>query len=139
MVEARLKSLIAFVLIILPPTALAQSESTTSGQLDGYEFQYTYEDGGEVILTLYDGMVKFVWIQGPMKGNKAQDLPYRSRMIDDDVYFLNWHNKELGAFPTLYIDIPGKRIFGSALIWYRSEEVVELFDSAVITRVERRR
>ena len=58
--------------------------------------------------------------------------------IGDDVYFLNWHNKEVGSFPTLYIDIPGQRIFGSALIWYKSEEeMVELFDSAVITRVER--
>ncbi len=117
---------------------MAQDASISSDQLDGYEFQYTYEDGGEVILTLYNGLVKFEWIQGPMKGAKGEDLPYRSRLIDEDVYFLNWHNTEVGSFPTLYIDIPGKRIFGSALIGYKSEEeTVELFDAAVITRIER--
>ena len=37
----------------------AQSETNNSGHLDGSEFQYTYEDGSEVVLTFYDGLVVF--------------------------------------------------------------------------------
>ncbi|MEM8766089.1 MAG: hypothetical protein AAGE43_01495 [Pseudomonadota bacterium] len=136
--EVNLRAKLLCLLWLVAPAASAEDASISSSQLDGYEFQYTYEDGGEVILTLYDGLVEFEWIQGPMKGAKGQGLPYRSRLIDEDVYFLNWHNKENGNYPTLYIDIPGKRIFGSAVIGYNSEaETVDLFDSAVITRVER--
>ena len=112
----------------------AQTETNNTGHLDGSEFQYTYEDGSEVVLTFYDGLVKFKFLQGPLAGETDQDIPYRSRLIDDQVYFIDWHNEPVGSFVTLYIDVPRSRLFGSALIWYKSEKSMELFDAAVITR-----
>ena len=128
----------AIILLILFMTfaSQAQTEATGSGHLDGSEFQYTYEDGSEVVLTFYDGLVKFEFLQGPLAGQADQDLPYRSRVIDDQVYFIDWHNEPVGSFVTLYIDVPRSRLFGSALIWYNSDEPVELFDAAVITRAD---
>ncbi|MEM1434270.1 MAG: hypothetical protein AAGG11_09470, partial [Pseudomonadota bacterium] len=104
--------------------------------LDGYELQYRYEDGGEVVLSFYDGLVKCKWLKGPMTGTKQDDLPYQIQAIDEQVFLVRWHNVDAGSFVTLYIDLAGKRIFGSALIGYRSEEPVELFDSATITRID---
>lgn len=132
------RPLIFLLFLFIPLAVLAQAgpQTVQSGHLDGSEFQYTYEDGSEVVLTFYGGKVKFEFLQGPLAGETDQDIPYRSRAIDDQVYFIDWHNEAVGSFVTLYIDVPRSRIFGSALIWYKSEQPVELFDAAVITRAE---
>jgi hypothetical protein len=132
--EINMRKAIFFLVLCMAFSVQAQMETANSGHLDGSEFQYTYEDGSEVVLTFYDGLVKFEFLQGPLAGETDQDLPYRSRVIDDQVYFIDWHNEPVGSFVTLYIDVPRSRIFGSALIWYNSEKPVELFDAAVITR-----
>ena len=107
-------------------------------ELNGTELQYTYEDESEVVLSFYDDMLMFEWIKGPFKGTTGRDLSYRSRQIGTGIYLVNWHVVEAGSFPTLYIDIARRRVFGSAIIGYRSAEPFLLFDSAVISRVERK-
>ena len=106
-----------------------------SKALDGMELQYTYEDGGEVVLTFYSGMLKFVFLNGPLAGTTHDDLAYRCRELDEQVFFLRWHNKAVNSFVTLHVDLPRRRIFGSALIWYGTEHEVELFDAALITDI----
>ncbi len=108
---------------------------SSSTLLDGVELQYKYEDGGEVVLAFYDGCVRFEFLNGPLAGTKHEDLTYLSRELDEKVYFVRWHNKDVGSYVTLYIDLPRSRVFGSALIWYSSDEPVDLFDAAVISRV----
>ncbi len=130
---------VAFFLVLFSAYSIqAQEEIDRPGLLDGSEFQYTYEDGSEVVLTFYDGFVRFKFLQGPLAGETDQDIPYRSRQIDDQVYFIGWHNEPVGSFVTLYLDVPRARLFGSALVWYNSDEPVDLFDAAVITRAELR-
>ena len=133
-----MKIVISLLYLFMTFSIQAQTETPKSGHLDGSEFQYTYEDGSEVVLTFYDGLVKFEFLQGPLAGEKDQDLPYRSRVIDEKVYFIDWHNKAVGSFVTLHIDVPRSRLFGSALIWYNSDKPIELFDAAVITRADLR-
>ncbi|GAB5415755.1 MAG: hypothetical protein Cons2KO_33580 [Congregibacter sp.] len=111
--------------------------SSSASLMDGLELQYTYEDGGEVVLGFHDGCVRFEFLNGPLAGTKHADLPYLARSLDEDVYFVRWHNKDAGSYVTLYIDLPGDRLFGSALIWYSSDEPVDLFDAAFISRVSR--
>ena len=110
---------------------------SSSTLLDGIELQYKYEDGGEVVLSFYDGHVRFEFLSGPLAGTKFSDLAYLSRALDEQVYLIRWHNKEVGSYVTLYIDLPGKRVFGSALIEYSSDNPVDLFDAAIISRVSR--
>jgi phenolic acid decarboxylase len=131
-----MRKVILLLILFVAFSVKAQTEINNSGHLDGSEFQYTYEDGSEVVLTFYDGLVKFEFLQGPLAGETDRDIPYRSRLIDDQVYFIDWHNEPVGSFVTLYIDVPRSRLFGSALIWYNSDESIELFDAAVITRAE---
>ena len=111
--------------------------SSSASLMDDLELQYRYEDGGEVVLAFHDGCLRFEFLNGPLAGTKHADLPYLARSLDDDVYLVRWHNKDAGSYVTLYIDLPRNRLFGSALIWYSSEEPVELFDAAVISRVSR--
>ncbi len=110
---------------------------SSSTLLDGVELQYMYEDGGEVVLAFYDGYVRFEFLNGPLAGTKHEDLAYLSRELDEQVYFVRWHNRDVGSYVTLYIDFPRSRVFGSALIWYSSDNPVDLFDAAVISRVSR--
>lgn len=110
---------------------------SSSTLLDGIELQYVYEDGGEVVLAFYDGYVRFEFLNGPMAGTRHDDLAYLSRELDDQVYLVRWHNKDVSSYVTLYIDFPRSRVFGSALIWYSSDDPVDLFDAAVISRVSR--
>ena len=131
-----MKLVLLLYAILISPALLAEAERSTNTELNGTELQYTYEDGAEVILAFYDDKLKFEWIAGPFKGTKRQDLPYQSRRIDNGVYLINWHDVGPGSFPTLYIDIPSKRVFGSAIIGYRSDEPFVLFDAAKISRVE---
>lgn len=105
--------------------------------LDGVELQYTYEDGGEVVLAFREGLVSFEFLNGPMEGTRHDNLPYLSRELDEQVFFVRWHNKEVDSYVTLYVDLPRQRVFGSALIWYSSDNPVDLFDAAVITRISR--
>jgi hypothetical protein len=116
----------------LKDTLGAGSSSTL---LDGVELQYTYEDGGEVVLCFYNGRVRFEFLNGPMEGTKHDDLAYLSRELDERVYLVRWHNRDVGSYVTLYIDLPRRRVFGSALIWYASDDPIDLFDAAVISRV----
>lgn len=111
------------------------TDSADSRALDGTELQYTYEDGGEVVLTFYEGQLKFAFLNGPLAGTTHDDLAYRCRELDDGIYFLRWHNTEVNSFVTLHVDLPRRRVFGSALIWYGTENETELFDAAVITDV----
>ena len=89
------------------------------------------------MLAFYEGCVRFEFLNGPMAGTKHEDLAYLSRKLDEEVFFVRWHNKDAGSYVTLYVDLPRSRVFGSALIWYSSDDPVDLFDSAVISRVSR--
>ena len=105
--------------------------------LDGTELEYTYTDGGSVVLNLYDGLIKYRWIAGPNEGMTGEGFPYSAKFIGDDRYMVVWRSAESRFFVTMIINLEQRTLFTSALSGYETEEEVVLFDEATIHRVER--
>ena len=105
--------------------------------LDGTELEYTYTDGGSVILNFYDGLLKFRWIAGPNEGATGEGFEYNARMIGDDRYMVVWQMVEARNYLTMVIDLGSRALFTSALMGYGTDQEGVLFDEATIHRVER--
>jgi hypothetical protein len=105
--------------------------------LDGTELEYTYTDGGSVILTFYDGLLKFHWIAGPAAGTAEEGFGYRAMVIGEDRYLVVWRMEEANNFLTMVIDLGNRALFTSALMGYESDQENVLFDQATIHRIDR--
>ncbi len=103
--------------------------------LDGYELEYTYTDGGAVVLTFYDGMLKYRWLSGPFEGVEESDKNYQSTMIRDGLYLVNWHDSENSNFVTQAIDLEDNILHATAIIGYGTADEIVLFERATIERV----
>ena len=115
--------------------ALAQDADPQA--LDGTELEYTYTDGGSVILGFYDGLIRYRWIAGPNEGVTGEGFDYDAKMIGDDRYMVVWGSAEARNFLTMVIDLEQHSLFTSGLMGYGTEEESVLFDEATIHRVER--
>jgi len=105
--------------------------------LDGTELEYTYSDGGAVVLTFYDGLLKFRWIAGPFEGVTGEDLAYNARAVADDIFLVNWHDLDGPSFVSLVINLQQNTLYSSALLGYQTDGELSLFDEATIERLER--
>ncbi len=105
--------------------------------LDGAELEYSYTDGGAVVLTFYGGLLKFRWIAGPFTGETGEDLAYKVRSVGDDIFLVNWHDTEGQTFVSLVINFQSNKLYSSALLEYQTDQELALFDEATIERVQR--
>ena len=115
--------------------ALAQDNDPHA--LDGMELEYTYTDGGSVVLTFYDGLLKFLWTAGPNEGAAGEGFEYSAKMIGDERYMVMWRMEEANNFLTMVIDLESRALFTSALMGYETDQEGTLFDEAEIQRVDR--
>ena len=69
--------------------------------LDGLELDYTYEGGGQIIASFSHGRLKYRWLSGPFEGVEESGLNYQSRHVRDEIYLVNWHDKDNSNFVTL--------------------------------------
>ena len=123
------------------PAAASAAPATmtiTSAQPpDGLELDYTYEGGGQIILSFSHGRLKYRWLSGPFEGVEESGLNYQSRHVRDEIYLVNWHDKGNSNFVTLIIDLARKKVHSSALLYYGSEKEVESFAEAAINHASR--
>jgi phenolic acid decarboxylase len=105
--------------------------------LSNIELEYTYSDGGAVVLKIGDGILGYRWIAGPSAGYEVTERSYQSRKIAAEVYLVNWHDSENSDYVNLVIDLNEMVVHGSALAAYDSETPFAFFDLAKIARVER--
>ncbi len=103
-----------------------------SKMLDGKSFQYAYEDGGKVLLTFYDGKLKYNWLEGIFKGVEESGLTYIARRVSESQYLVNWYDKGNNNFVTLLIDLHSLTLYSSALLYFNSEKEGTFFDEANI-------
>jgi uncharacterized secreted protein with C-terminal beta-propeller domain len=101
--------------------------------LSQIELEYTYSDGGTVVLTMNEKL-SYRWTAGSFKGVAVSDRIYRSRRIGDEMYLVNWHDKENKNFVSLIIDLKNQKVYGSGLIAYETENETSGFDEATINR-----
>jgi hypothetical protein len=110
-----------------------------SGQqaLSNIELEYTYSDGGAVVLKIGDGILGYRWIAGSSAGYEVTERRYQSRKIAAEVYLVNWHDSENSDYVNLVIDLNEMVVHGSALAAYDSETPFAFFDLAKIARVDK--
>lgn len=120
---------------LLPGVAFSQDADPHA--LDGTELEYTYTDGGTVVLNFYDGLVKFRWVAGPNEGQSGEGFPYRAKLIGNDRYMVIWQMVEARNYMTMVVDLGQRALFTSGLLSYGTDDEAILFEQATIHRVER--
>ncbi len=105
--------------------------------LDGTTIDWTYTSGAGMLLVFEDGLARYEWVSGPRKGRSANDIPYQSREIGEDMVLINWVQPEKPDFITLIFDFGKKTAFSSGLIGYGTDRQRNLFLDGVINKVER--
>ncbi len=104
--------------------------------LDGYEFNYQYQSGHAIHIEFESGKLTYQWIAGTNEGNPAKTLPYLSRKIDDQIYLINWHEKEHNNFITLVLNLRNQMVASSVIVDYDQEEPVIAFQGGVIEQLK---
>ena len=112
-----------------------RAQESDQQALSNIELEYTYSDGGAVVLKIGDGILGYRWIAGSSAGYEVTELRYQSRKIAAEVYLVNWHDSENSDYVNLVIDLNEMVVHGSALAAYDSETPFVFFDIAKIARV----
>ena len=105
--------------------------------LDGMNFQYFYDAGGGLKIAFAEGKLQYEWISGPRKGTHAENIPYQSRKIGDEVYLINWHQPDKPDFVSLVIDLKEKRLYSSAILRYGTGNEMIHFKEAAIKNIKK--
>lgn len=136
--KARKSLILLIVLFIFSGiTNLKAEEKNAEHLLDGTSLVYYYQNGAGISMQLYDGKLKYEWISGPAKGNSGKDIPYLSRKIGDEMYIINFHQKEKGNFITLIFNFKQNVMCGSNLLRYGTDKEKIGFHGGIIEHVKR--
>lgn len=125
----------ALLLMLASSARVAMAQEASPQLLDGMEIEYTYADGGTVVMKFGNGRLSYRWMAGPFAGTAVAHRIYQSRQIGEGVYLVSWHDAKNRNFATLVFDLERNREYGSALVGYGTDQAAFLFDEAVIRRV----
>ena len=127
------------LLLVLTVLSAFSAHAQEPGQqaISNVELEYTYSDGGAVVLKIDDGNLGYRWIAGPSAGYEVSGRTYRSREIGDEVYLVNWHDSENKDYVVLVIDLGKRLVHGSALAAYDTKQPFAFFDKAEIARISK--
>jgi hypothetical protein len=117
--------------LLLGLTAHAQDQ----GGLAGVQLDYTYEDGGRVVLSFEDGQLSYRWLSGPFEGVEERGLQYQHSAIRPNLYVISWHDTDNFNFVTLIVDLEHNVLQSSAVLYYGTEDEVTSFARANINAV----
>ena len=100
------------------------AENVSMHLLDGKTIDYTYDGGWRFRVHFYDGLAayEFLGASGGNVSNSNADIPYRSRLIRDQLYHIVWHEANIGDLVSLVVDIANGRIYSAALLGYRGPD-----------------
>ena len=133
-----IKSILAFTVVFF---FIGSSYSYAEDQrpehlLDGRSFEYHYQNGSGISIKFYDGKLQYEWIAGQPKGNMGKDIPYRSRKIGDEMYIVNFHEKEKPDYVTLVFNFNQNVMYSSAILRYGTEKEKTSFSGGIIEHVK---
>ena len=126
---------ILMVFVALTAYPILAQESVRQA-VSNVELEYTYTDGGAVVLKIGEGKLGYRWVAGPSAGYEVTERIYQSRKIAPDIYLVNWHDSENSDYVNLVIDLGAMVVHGSALAAYSSENPFAFFDKAKIVRAD---
>lgn len=134
----RRKCLMALIVsLFIGSSAVYAEKQKAEHLLDGTSMEYTYQNGAGISIEFYEGQLKFEWISGPAKGNSGQDIPYRSRKIGDEMYIVNFQQKDKANFVTLVFNFKQNVMCGSNLLRYGTDKEKVGFHGGIIEHVKR--
>ncbi|PHV12949.1 MoaF-related domain-containing protein [Chitinimonas sp. BJB300] len=104
--------------------------------LDGTGLYYQYQTGDAAHVTFDNGLMSYEWVAGAGKGRSDKDIPYNSRQIEENVYLVQWDQKDHPDFMTLYIDLNKRIIYSSGVRLYGTPTQSAVFDGGIIQHIE---
>ena len=129
-----------FFLLVLNAFSFGQAGNYNLGEpeqlLDGISFNYQYQSGNAIHIEFKDQLLTYQWIAGPNKGKSAKTLPYKSRQLDEDVYYVNWHEIPQQNFITLVFNLKNKTCASSVIVRYRNEQPITAFEGGIIEQLK---
>ena len=126
------------LLVLLLGATFSQAQSNNSEHLlDGMSFKYYYQNGSGLSVYFEDGKFNYEWIVGPRKGNKGNDVPYKSRKMGNDLYLVNFHEKHKPDFVTLVFNFEQNVMYSSAILRYGTDNEMTVFSGGIIENVKR--
>lgn len=105
--------------------------------LEGLSFNFKYQNQTAVHIQFEDKKVKYKWIMGPNNGKPTKEFPYRSRKIDNEIYLVNWHEKELNNFISLIFNFKSRTVASSVIVRYGLPNQFTTFDQGFISKVKK--
>ena len=133
-----IKLIVQTVLVLLVGTAYSQAQNKEPEHLlDGTSLNYYYQSGSGLSASFKDGKFNYEWIVGPRKGNKGNDIPYKSRKIGDEMYIVNFHEKHKPDFVTLIFNFEQNVMYSSAILRYGTDNEMTSFNGGIIEHVKR--
>ena len=135
-----------YLLIILfssIPIINSAQESGDRHPLDGCWVKYKYETSGEVRLEFFDGKVIWKWLNNSNPEESARDekltekeksdaINYRSQIIGDQIYVVNWYHQPSGSYVTIILNYKERQMCGSAILGAKEENTTTIFDKGII-------
>ncbi len=70
-----------------------------------------------------------------MKGAFAKNLDFLSRRIDDEIYFVSWHDSNNAFYMTLVLDLKNKKEYFTSIFGYANESPQTNFMEADIVNI----
>jgi hypothetical protein len=125
---------LSLTMILFPLTAISQE--VVKQALSDVELNYTYSDGGAVIVTIKNGKLGYRWTAGIFKGVEVTGRTYFSRKLADSMYLVSWHDAENKNFVTLVFDLNRMIEYGAGLLSYSKPDESAHFDEAKINSVK---
>lgn len=122
--------------VALSTTGAASAQSETDEHvLDGSTIDWSYDaNGARMILSFEAGLARYEWIEGRRAGNKAQDIPYRSREMSDGLFVVSWDQADRPDFITLIFDFNENVMASTGLIGYGTDNQRNLFQNGTVHR-----
>ncbi len=132
------KFIVQSVLAMIIGTVSSQAQNNDPEHLlDGISFNYFYQNGSGLSVDFQDGKFNYEWIVGPRKGNKGNDISYKSRKIGDEMYIVNFHEKHKPDFVTLIFNFEQNVMYSSAILRYGTDNEMTVFSGGIIEHVKR--
>lgn len=104
-----------FILLSLCNMTTAEVVGDLTKDLKGLELTYHYASGRKYQVSFEEDTLSYLRLD--QKGREWEHgIPYISRKLDDNLYYLNWHRPEKVEFISIVLDFKKKTLYTSALL-----------------------
>ena len=134
-----LKQSLFLALLLVMQNVQAQSDELGHSEqlLDGYAFNYQYQNQTAIHIEFEGDSLRYRWIKGLNKPKDEKKLFYYSRKIDNGIYLIQWHEIEQKNLITLVFNFNAKTVASSVIVRYGQDDQFTTFDAGFITQLSK--